>query len=333
MSGLIIEIVRLAVEEGGQQQMTGLVLGIASVALAAGGTAMSFAQAGKSKAAMRDAESKADMMMRTARKRLDVNYFEELSIKKEPYELQREALLQQGATALQAAQEGDQRGVAATAGRLQQAQTAAQGQVRTAMGQELTALDKQVAEEDSRLRDLNVQLDLGEIAGAQQAAADAEQRAQAQTAAGIQGAVSTAQAGMALVPLYSQQTGAQKSALGQAEFSDTEIANIGDVNGVAFDPKALGAGSKGDFRKFRRNLTDGQKMQIFGNESYQAAFGQATAGQNAFSPGQTPAQQSKQKQILALQAKQASGTITPQEQNALNMLQSQATMYEDAFPK
>ena len=38
MSGLIIEIVRLAVEEGGQQQMTGLALGIASVALAAGGT-------------------------------------------------------------------------------------------------------------------------------------------------------------------------------------------------------------------------------------------------------------------------------------------------------
>ncbi len=332
MSGLIIEIVRLAVEEGGQQQMTGLVLGIASVALAAGGTAMSFAQAGKSKRAMRDAESKADMMMRTARKRLDVNYFEELSIKKEPYELQREALLQQGATALQAAQEGDQRGVAATAGRLQQAQTAAQGQVRTAMGQELTALDKQIAEEDSRLRDLNVQLDLGEIAGAQQAAADAEQRAQAQTAQGIQGAVNTAQAGMALVPLYSQQTSAQKAALGETQFTADEFSNIGDIKGQGeagegftnFDPAAIGAGSNADFRKFRRSLNDEQKMLIFGNESYQAAFGQATAGQNAFSPGQTPAQQARQKQILALQAKQTAGTITPQEQTALNNLLSSA---------
>jgi len=325
MSGLIIEIVRLAVEEGGQQQMTGLVLGIASVALAAGGTAMSFAQAGKSKRAMRDAESKADMMMRTARKRLDINYFEELSIKKEPYELQREALLQQGATALQAAQEGDQRGVAATAGRLQQAQTAAQGQVRTAMGQELTALDKAVAEEDSRLRDLNVQLDLGEIAGAQQAAADAEQRAQEQTAQGIQGAVNTVQQGMALVPLYSQQTSAQKAALGEASFPDTEIADIGDINGVAFDPAAIGAGSKADFRKFRRSLDDEQRMKIFGNENYQAAFGQATAGMNAFSPTQTPAYSTEQqKQILALQAKQTAGTITPQEQTALNNLLSSA---------
>ena len=324
MSGLIIEILRVATIEVEAQQMTGLALGIASVALAAGGTAFSFAQAGKSKKAQRDAESKADMMMRTARKRLDINYMEELSIKKEPYELQREALLQQGATALQAAQEGDQRGVAATAGRLQQAQTAAQGQVRTAMGQELQAIDKAVAEEDSRLRDLNVQLDLGEIAGAQQAAADAEQAAQAQTAQGIQGAVSTAQAGMALVPLYSQQTSAQKAALGETSFTDSEIANIGDINGVAFDPKALGAGSKGDFRKFRRNLSDAQKMQIFGNANYQAAFGQATAGMNAFSPTQTPAQISKEKQILALQAKQSSGTITTQEITALQRLLSSA---------
>lgn len=324
MSGLIIEILSVATVEVEVQQMTGLVLGIASVALAAGGTAMSFAQAGKSKRAARDAESKADMMMRTARKRLDINYMEELSIKKEPYELQREALLQQGATALQAAQEGDQRGVAATAGRLQQAQTAAQGQVRTAMGQELQAIDKAVAEEDSRLRDLNVQLDLGEIAGAQQAAADAEQAAQAQTAQGIQGAVNTVQQGMALVPLYSQQTSAQKAALGETSFSDTEIADIGDINGVAFDPKALGAGSKADFRKFRRALNDTQKMQIFGNQNYQAAFGQATAGMNAFSPTQTPQQQAQQRQILALQAKKNSGKITPQEQTALDTLMTNA---------
>eukprot|EP01047_Picozoa_sp_COSAG01_P059695 COSAG01_NODE_7205_length_3305_cov_1288.904230_3_plen_309_part_00 len=297
---------------------------IAGLALSAGGTAFSFAQAGKSKRAQRDAESKADAMMRQARKRLDINFMEELSIKKEPYELQREALLQQGATALAAAQEGDQRGVAATAGRLQQAQTAAQGQVRTAMGQELQAIDKAVAEEDARLRDLNVQLDLGEIAGAQQAAADAEQRAQAQTAQGIQGAINTAQQGISMVSLYGQNTKAQKAALGETSFSDAEIADIGDINGVAFDPQAIGAGSKADFRKFRRNLTDAQKMQIFGNQNFQAAFGQATAGMNAFSPTQTPAQIAKEKQILALQAKKAANTITVAEQSTLDMLLSSA---------
>ena len=321
MSGLIIEIVRLAVEEGGQQQMTGIIAGLAIAAI---GTGASFAQAAAAKRAEREAESKADMMMRTARKRLDINYFEELSIKKEPYELQREALLQQGATALQAAQEGDQRGVAATAGRLQQAQTAAQGQVRTAMGQELTALDKAVAEEDSRLRDLNVQLDLGEIAGAQQAAADAEQRAQAQTAQGIQGLVNTTQQALPLINLYSQNTAAQQAALGQTSFTPQEFADIGNIEGQGvagegftnFDPEALGTGSKADFRKFRNSLDNKQKMQIFGNQNYQAAFGQATAGMNAFSPTQTP----EQVLIQSLTAKVNNGTATVAEQAQLTAL-------------
>ena len=289
---------------------------IAGLALSAGSTAMSFAQAGASKRAQRDAESKADAMMRQARKRLDINFMEELSIKKEPYELQREALLQQGATALQAAQEGDQRGIAATAGRLQQAQTAAQGQVRTAMGQELQAIDKAVAEEDARLRDLNVQLDLGEIQGAQQAAADAEQRAQAQTAQGIKGAINTAQQGISMIDLYGQNTGAQKAAIGETSFSADEIADIGDINGAAFDPQALGAGSKADFRKFRRALTDTQKMKIFGNQNYQAAFGQATEAMNAFSPTQTP----EQVLIQSLRVKVNNGTATAAEIAQLNSL-------------
>ena len=65
-------------------------LAIGSTAVAVGSSAASFAQAGKSKRAQRDAESEAEAMMRRARKRLDVNYMEQLAIKKEPYELQRD---------------------------------------------------------------------------------------------------------------------------------------------------------------------------------------------------------------------------------------------------
>ena len=107
--------------------MAGLVTGIIGIALGAVGTGLSFAQAGKSKRAARDAESKAEEQMRLARKRLEINYLDELAIQKEPYELAREAALQQGATALEAAREGDQRGITATAGRLEVAQDAAQG--------------------------------------------------------------------------------------------------------------------------------------------------------------------------------------------------------------
>ncbi len=294
--------------------MAGLGFAIAGLALSAIGTGASFAQAGASRRQQRDAESKAEMMMRQARKRLDINYMEQLSIKKEPYELQREALLQQGATALAAAQEGSQRGVAATAGRLQQAQTQAQGQVRTQMGQELQSIEKAVAEEDARLRDLNVQLDLGEIQGAQQAAADAEAKAAAQTAAGIQGAVSTVQQGIQMIPLYGQNTDAQMAAIGETEFSAEQIADIGDINGKAFDPSALGSGKKSDFRKFRRSLDPNQKNLIFGNEAFQANFAAQSGGINALT--QTP----QQARLQMLRQKQSAGTITEVELQELNSL-------------
>jgi hypothetical protein len=182
------------------------------------------------------------------------------------------------------------------------------------MGQELQSIEKAVAEEDARLRDLNVQLDLGEIQGAQQAAADAEAKAAAQTAAGIQGAVSTVQQGIQMIPLYGQNTDAQMAAIGETEFSAEQIADIGDINGKAFDPSALGSGKKSDFRKFRRSLDPNQKNLIFGNEAFQANFAAQSGGINALT--QTP----QQARLQMLRQKQSAGTITEVELQELNSL-------------
>lgn len=100
--------------------------------------------------------------------------FDQLSIQKEPFELEREALLSQGAQAIQAGVESE-RGAAATAGRVQMAMNEGQAGVRTAMGQQLQNLEMISAQEDSRLRDVGVQLDLEEVAGAQLAAANAQE--------------------------------------------------------------------------------------------------------------------------------------------------------------
>ena len=51
-------------------------------------------------------------------KRLDVNYMESLAIPMEAYERQSEEMLQVSANVLEAAREGDQRGVGATAGQI-----------------------------------------------------------------------------------------------------------------------------------------------------------------------------------------------------------------------
>lgn len=311
--------------------MAGVATGflIAGLAVSAGSAAFSFGQAGASKRKQRDAESKADAMMRQARKRLDVNFMEQLSIKKEPYELQREALLQQGATALAAAQEGDQRGVAATAGRLQQAQNQAQGGVRTAMGQELQAIEKAVAMEDSRLRDLNVQLDLGEIAGAQQAAADAESQAAAAMNAGVQATASAVQQGVQLGADYKQNTKLQKAALSNTELTPEEFANIGNVSvgmgpdaGDGFtnlDLDAIGSMTNREFRQFRKGLDADQRSLLFGSQSFQDQYALGlTQNQNALQSKNL--QSANAARVADLQAKQAAGTITAMELTELNNL-------------
>jgi hypothetical protein len=72
------------------------------------------------------------------------------------------------------------------------------------MGAEMTDIQKQQIAEESRLRDLNAQLDLGEVEGQQMMAANAEEAAASQTQQGIQGVVSTAQQGLNMVPLFAK---------------------------------------------------------------------------------------------------------------------------------
>ena len=178
--------------------MVGAIIGIASTVAT---TAMSFAQANKQKQLQKQAEQEADKAMFAARKRLEVNYMDALSVQKEPYELARQAMLAQGTQATQAGQESE-RGAAATAGRVQMSQNEAQGDIRTGMVKELTEIERLKVAEDARLRDLNVQLDLGEIEGAQMAAANAEQMKNQALEQGFAGVTSAATQGANLIPLY-----------------------------------------------------------------------------------------------------------------------------------
>ena len=152
---------------------------IASAAIQAGTSAAGFAQAGKARKEMKKAEAEADKAMAAARKKLEVNYLAGLSIAKEPYELARENLLQGSAAALQAGVEGETRGAAATAGQVLMAQQAQAGQQRASMSQEIKRLEELAAREESRLQSARVDLDLGEVKGAQQAAANFQAAADA----------------------------------------------------------------------------------------------------------------------------------------------------------
>ena len=180
--------------------LTSIAAGI-GIASSLGGAAMSFTQANKQKKLQGQAEAEAAKAMLQARGRLDVNYMDALSVQKEPYELQREAMLAQGAQTIDAAQESE-RGTAAAAGRVQMAQDEAQGGIRTAMGKELTEIERLIVAEEARLRDLQTQLDLGEVEGAQMAARNAQEMAAQATTQGWEGVTSAATQVANLVPLY-----------------------------------------------------------------------------------------------------------------------------------
>jgi len=189
--------------------MAGIFLGVSAAGWAAIGTATaiagsaaSFSQASASKNERRKAEAAAKNKMNAAREKLKVNYMESLSIPMEAYEREREALLVQGATAMQAATEGDQRGAGAVAGRVLQAQQEGQAEQRTAMAKDIFNLEAATAEESSRLRDVGVGLDLQEAEGAQMSAAAAEARRNAAISQGVQGITSAVQQTISAAPLY-----------------------------------------------------------------------------------------------------------------------------------
>lgn len=169
-----------------------------------GSAGMSFAQAGKQRGLADKANADANAAMAKARQALEVNFQKQQAIKKEPYELEREAALSQGAEAIQAGAEAGQ--VASTAGRVQLAMNQEQASIQNRMGQEMTAIDKSIINEDSRLRDVGVQMDLGEVEGAQLAARDAKEAQALATQQGMQSVTSAIGQAASFVPLFGKKT-------------------------------------------------------------------------------------------------------------------------------
>jgi hypothetical protein len=163
-----------------------LIIPLVAAGAQIGGSVFSFIQAGKARDREKEAQRQAARALAQAKQELEVNYMEGLSIAKEPYELEREALNQAAASAIQAGVEGDQRGAAATAGRVLQAQQGALAQQRASMSQEMSQLERLVAQEDARLGTARASVDLGEATGAQAAAQDAALMAQYNMGQGIE---------------------------------------------------------------------------------------------------------------------------------------------------
>jgi hypothetical protein len=255
---------------------------------------MSAAQASKQSRMQKQAEAEAEKAMASARRALEVNFYDKLSVKKEPYELAIEAANVAAAQAIQAGQESE-RGTAATAGRIMMADTEQQRQIATAFGQELSNLEQLSATEDSRLRDVGVQIDLSEAEGAQKAARDAQEAKAKATEAAIQGGISAIGQGINAANLYSKNTALQRQALGNSTLTDQQLQDFGYVkNGEKFGLKSVAGTApamfgdngellqsssnldlnvvknmdRGTYKKFINSLDENQRGILFNNKSF-----------------------------------------------------------------
>jgi hypothetical protein len=150
--------------------------------------------------------------MKEVEKALTKNEMAALSIQTEAYERESDALKTAAKTEMDSVREGDQRGVLAGSSRVQAGVTEAAGGQRTAMGQELMDLERLKADEETRINDIGIQLKLGEVAGAQQAAAALSDSAAAGNAAAMQGVASAAMQGvnMATASTYGKSSEAKE---------------------------------------------------------------------------------------------------------------------------
>jgi len=226
---------------------TAAVVGIAATVA---GTGMSFSEASKQRKAATTARIEADKAIQEARRRAEENVYKALSLSKEPYNRAREAALVQGAQAVEAGVESE-RGIGATAGRVQMAQNELQRDIANEQTQQVQDLNKVVATEDARLKDYAANISMAEAQGAQLAMRDAEERRAAAVMQGVQGLASTAgQVGQSL-NLYQKSQGAkgfqklqqQATAAGLTpeQFQNTIAAQGGALAGTGYSKTSVDA--------------------------------------------------------------------------------------------
>ena len=250
---------------------TAAILGIASLAMSAGTTIASGAAAAKQRRIQAGAEEDADRFMKEARGKLEVNEYDELSINSLVYDNQREELSKVGAALIENAQQSDRPNMGAQS--IVDAVNKANTSITEKEVKELQDLDLVQAEEATRKGDIGIQLDLGELAGAQKKAADAEELAQKFKGDFMKQLPQTAMAAVStLAPVFGAN--AQTKGIENFEFGDmTGIegiqAKLSDPDFIAsLDGKGFGSLSAEDITSIG-NLKDVNKLEdmIRGNLS------------------------------------------------------------------
>lgn len=229
------------------------------LATSLGTAGASFGNARKMMRENQKANEAAARALAEAKKKMNVNYYEQLGIQTGVYEMASRQAKSTAADLIRAAQQGEGRGVGAAAGQIYAAGLEGQEQVRASMAEDLMGLDKLVAAEDSRIAGALAGLDLQAAEGAQLAARDAQRAAAAATTEGMQSLQSGAQQLYEAAPLFDKSQGmrqyeklkslATKQGLSQQELQDRLVEfgkqeGLAQLTGVGYTPTGLDAQGK-----------------------------------------------------------------------------------------
>jgi len=226
--------------------MAGVGFAIAGTVLAAGGLANSFVQAGKQNKLRREAEDQAAESLEAARKILGVNKLEGLSAPLRVYEEARQGVRQTSANVIDAARQGEARGVGSVAQQTLNASQNAERQISATQEQEILRLQELAAREDSRLQSGLANLEMMGVAGAQQAARDAQMSEMKAVSEGFEGLAKLGKTVVdyknELIPLFKRQ-----------KTNPTEIADFSSFGMDAMSSlnmPALGMSNVQNFQQF-----------------------------------------------------------------------------------
>lgn len=193
--------------------MSGIAVG--GLVIAAGTTAYSFYEADQQRKAAFKADEASKEAIDAAKKKISVNYIDDLEINKEAYEIEADRLLSQAAMSIDAGATSE-RGAGAVAGRVAAVNQKGQRQVAAALAQRLDRLDLLSRREDSKIATSLAGIDKLEATGAQVAAGQATNLANRNIEAGLAGVGDVADRGIDSFDLYAG-TDERKAAKAKAE--------------------------------------------------------------------------------------------------------------------
>lgn len=181
-------------------------LTVVSVVSSVAGSIKSGKQAREARTKANEAEAAAKEAMAEARSKLDVNFYDALSVNVDTYNQERDNLLSSVANLSYASQQGESRGIGATAQQLLIASQKSRQSITDRQAKEIADIELLQAEQDIANRDALVKLDEAEAKGAvqmQQAALEAEGVAREQQMSQLGDAL---ELGMTeLAPLYGKK--------------------------------------------------------------------------------------------------------------------------------